>query len=169
MKKAKIYWDLDGTLAKWKESATMEDLYHKNYFLTLDAESGLCNVANEIGKRENIDSYILTSYLSDSEYAKDEKLEWTIKHVSNLSDAVLFVPYGSEKAAFVEKLKHGRLNKSDVLIDDHSPNLIAWEKAGGTAVKWCNGINNTKKSLFYGLRIDKAAKLLDFIDHIVFA
>lgn len=168
MKKVKIYWDLDGTLAKWK-SATMDDLYKKDYFLTLDAENGLCRVANELGKREDVDSYILTSYLSDSRYAKDEKMEWTVRNVGNLSDAVIFVPYGSEKAAFVERLKHKKLNKSDVLIDDHSPNLIAWEKAGGTAVKWCNGINNTRKSLFSGLRIDRAAKLLDFIDRIVFA
>ena len=161
----KVYWDLDGTLAKWRTAATTEDLYKKNYFLSLEPETELCKLANKLVRENEVDSYILTSFLADSAYAKYEKLVWAKKHVNELpSGKILCVPYGIRKSSFVEDIEHKELSKEDILIDDHSPNLIAWEQAGGTAIKWCNGINDSRKSKFTGVR----ARAIDTIYNTIY-
>lgn len=163
----KVYWDMDGTLAKWRAAATNEDLYKENYFLSLEPETELCSFANELAKSDDVDSYILTSFLEDSSYAKREKLAWVKKHIKGLSQSkILCVPYGVRKASFVEDIGHKELSAEDVLIDDHSPNLIAWEQAGGTAIKWCNGINNSGKSGFSGVRSTCVSQLSEMLKHI---
>ena len=43
------------------------------------------------------------------------------------------------------------LSKKDVLIDDWNPNLQMWEKHGGTAIKYLNGINSADS--WAGLKI----------------
>lgn len=165
MTKVRVYWDLDGTLAKWRTSATDDELKEEYYFLSLDPEDQLCSVANELAKNKNVETHILTSYLTDSKYAKKEKLAWVDTHVSNIGkNKVLCVPYGVTKSSFIERLAKRRLSKNDILIDDHSPNLIAWKCAGGTAIKWCNGINNSGKSSFDGIRLNKATRISDFIN-----
>ena len=52
----------------------------------------------------------------------------------------VFCPYGADKALFVP----GGIRPDDVLLDDYTPNLIAWSQSGGKAVKLLNGINGTK-------------------------
>lgn len=163
----RVYWDLDGTLAKWRTAATTADLYKKNYFLSLDPEKELCDLANKLSKENEVDSYILTSFLEDSEYAKTEKLAWVKNHISELPNGnILCVPYGIRKSSFVEDIEHKELSKTDVLIDDHSPNLIAWEQAGGTAIKWCNGINDSRKSKFAGPRFKHVGQLSRLLKHM---
>lgn len=49
--------------------------------------------------------------------------------------------YGSEgKPAFIQ-------NPGDILIDDWSKNCIAWEAAGGIAIKWDNNWEEVKEML----------------------
>ncbi len=43
----------------------------------------------------------------------------------------------------------------NLLFDDHTPNLIDWEKGGPEfiGIKWLNGINGSGKSGFSGLTV----------------
>ena len=62
---------------------------------------------------------------------------------------------------------HRRLNKADILIDDHTPNLQYWEKAPvAWALKWLNGING-KKGCFEGARVGSAKELRAVLDSAV--
>ena len=62
-------------------------------------------------------------------------------------------------------LLHRQLTKEDVLVDDHTPNLIEGEAAGGTGVKWLNGINGNG-GRFEGFRTGSAEHLADFLREI---
>lgn len=155
MDKVNIYFDMDGTLAKWRTSASFADIYKEGYFWGLEPEIKLCEMANSLATNRNVNCYILTSVLEDSLYAKIEKIQWAQKYIPAMRrENILCVPYGVKKASFVEDVLHRELSLFDFLIDDHSPNLISWDKANGKAIKWLNKINNSKKSSFSGARVD---------------
>lgn len=160
---ANVFFDMDGTIAKWNWRANLADLYTEGYFLNRKPEEKLCAVLNDLAKMDDdvaLSCYVLTSVLTDSPYAKNEKLLWLQKYVPALPlTRILMVPYGIQKAHFVEDLLHRDLCITDVLVDDHSPNLIAWEQAGGDAVKWVNDINNSRNSKFKGLRCSDAISI----------
>ena len=60
---------------------------------------------------------------------------------------------------------HRKLGKMDILVDDHTPNLKRWETAGGTGVKWLNGING-KNGRFEGIRVGRVEELKAAFDEI---
>ena len=69
------------------------------------------------------------------------------------------------QAEFVETMLHRKLGKMDILVDDHTPNLTRWETAGGTGVKWLNGING-KNGRFEGIRVGRVEELKAAFDEI---
>lgn len=157
----RLFWDMDGTLAKWNTAATVEDLYSKGYFLNREPEEDLCFLAGLLSG--GIESYILTACMAGSDYLIPEKKIWIKKEIPMLRHRILFVPCGVSKADFVRDMFREDLCTEDILIDDHSPNLIKWEEAGGQGVKWINGINNSAKSGFSGARCDSSSDLFAVI------
>lgn len=164
---ATVFFDMDGTLAKWNPSATLSDLYREGYFLNRKPEEKLCAVANELAVMDDgwpLSCYILTSVLQDAPHAKKEKIAWLQKYVPAMPlNRILTVPYGVQKAHFVEDLFHRDLSITDILVDDHSPNLIAWQQAGGDPIKWVNNINNSCFSRFEGLRCNDPYNIRDHV------
>lgn len=142
MKIKRIFVDMDGTLAEWKSSSTMEDLYEKDYFFNLQPHIELINAINQICLLPEYDIYISSTYFTDSKYAEKEKRLWIPKYLPYITPKnIILMPVGSNKAKFVpEGIRH-----DDVLIDDYTNNLFDWTEAGGQAVKFMNGINHTKK------------------------
>lgn len=154
MSNVKLFWDMDGTLAQSRPDVKITDFYKEGYFANLLPENALCEKANELAKCTDFESYILTSVLDGAKYAMSEKLLWLQTHIPCMSlENVLFAPYGVRKSSFIEDLFHRELSENDILVDDHSPNLIAWENAGGKPVKWINSFNNTGNSSFTGIRV----------------
>lgn len=86
------------------------------------------------------DVYILSAYLTDSQYAFDEKNEWLNRYLQIDNDHRIFVKYGDDKSKYIEN----GITNTDYLIDDYTKNLNEWREAGGTPIKFLNGINNTK-------------------------
>lgn len=74
-----------------------------------------------------------------------DKAWWLKTFVPGLDTEAHFIATKCMKNDIVSAIKHGKignLSKFDILVDDYNPNLIAWRDAGGTAVKWLNGINS---------------------------
>lgn len=143
---------MDGTLAEWRSQAGPEELYEKGYFASLRPYSTILGAVKSIwfaAQKEaiGVDLFILSSYLSDSLWAKAEKQEWLDTHLSKMFDAehTLFVPCGSSKLDYVP----GGVHTGDYLLDDYTPNLREWEKAGGTPIKVFNGCNGNRNA-FWG-------------------
>lgn len=147
----RVYFDLDGTLAEWKTTATMQELQQKNYFFFLKPTK-LARLANCLAKRNEIEVMILSQYLTGTPALKD-KNRWCDLYIPNIDqEHRIFVPCGDGKAEVIQKSLGRPLNKEDILIDDYSKNLMEWSAAGGTAIKWLNGING-KGGTFQGIRI----------------
>lgn len=158
-----VYFDMDGTLAEWKEVDTFSQLLRKGYFRTL-RPTKLAVYANRLAAEGKADTNSCSSYITEG-YSLSEKNEWMDESVPNIDDSHrIFIPYGVEKAKFVMDVLKRPLTKGDILVDDHTPNLIAWEKAGGTAIKWLNGINGLNGK-FKGPRVSDIEEL----DELIFA
>lgn len=131
---------MDGTLAEWKNIKSNSELYQKGYYETLKPNKYLLEETKKLIE-EGKDIYILSSFLIDSDYALDEKNKWLDKYLPTLSvDKRIFVPYGDIKYKYIPN----KITNNDYLIDDHTKNLLDWKTAGGTGIKFLNGINHIK-------------------------
>lgn len=73
--KARLFVDMDGTLAVWKQAACFEDLLQPGYFrdlppyqTVLDAVKILCTTKPEL------DVYALSAYIPENQYAVSERM-----------------------------------------------------------------------------------------------
>lgn len=131
-----IYVDMDGVLAIWDTSVTEADTHKPGYFRKREAQKNVVE-AVLILHRMNRKVTVLSHVYTDGTAREDKKV-WLKEN--NLEDVpAIFVPYGTSKSSYLEKIGRG-----DVLLDDYSRNLREWEKAGAKAVKFLNGINGTK-------------------------
>ena len=139
----RIFVDMDGTLAKWN-NVEFEQLFEKGYYRNLEPNEYLLNNVNNL-IRQGEDIYILSAYLTESDYAKTEKQEWVKQYLPELpEEKQIFVPYGTNKAEYLKE-HYSPITNEDYLIDDYTKNLLEWKEYGGTGVKYLNGINSNFK------------------------
>lgn len=136
----RIFVDMDGVLARFSHVDTLETLYRKGYFLDLKPIKPVVDAMREIVLSQRKTVYILSAYLSDSQYALEEKNEWLDRYLPEVVKAArLFPPCGVSKIKWLEENGY-MIEKSDVLLDDYSKNLHEWQEKG-TGIKLLNGIN----------------------------
>lgn len=135
----RFFIDMDGTLAKWND-VQFENLFEKGYYLNLEPNINVVKTVKTLLNHEQ-DVYILSAYLEESKYARDEKILWLQQYLPELpKEKYILLPYGEEKSKYIK----GEINKDDILLDDYTKNLLEWEKTGGFAIKLLNGINHNK-------------------------
>lgn len=141
--KRKLFVDLDGTLAEWRQAASMEDLLQEGYFSSLLPHKSLVEAVQELVSRGE-EVYVLSAYLTESKYAEKEKRQWCNRWLPLLpADHVLLVPTTTPKCEYIESV-FGKIGKNDFLLDDYSKNLHEWVAAGGSGIKYVNDVNWTK-------------------------
>lgn len=141
--KRKLFVDLDGTLAEWRQAASMEDLLQEGYFSSLLPHKSLVEAVQELVSRGE-EVYILSAYLTESKYAENEKRQWCDRWLPFLpAGHVLLVPTTTPKCECIESI-FGKIDKNDFLLDDYSKNLHEWVAAGGSGIKYVNDVNWTK-------------------------
>lgn len=133
----RIFVDMDGTAARWNtDISSEEELLEPGYFRNRIPEDDLIEALRILSEKGE-DIYILSCCLNDTYIPMDKSL-WCDRYMPFIpDDHRILVPYSKDKAQYIE----GGIGKDDLLIDDHTPNLKEWEKSGGTAVKFLNGIN----------------------------
>lgn len=144
----RLFVDMDGTLAEFCIVDTVEKLYEKGYFAQLTAHENVVDgLKMFIKENPETEVFILSSVLTDSLYARNEKNAWLDRYLPEIGEENrIFVPCGRQKSYFVP----GGVKESDILLDDYSKNLHEWP---GEAIKLMNGINGNKGS-WKGKRID---------------
>lgn len=137
----RLFVDMDGTLAEFKEVDTLETLYEPGYFLNLKPHMSVVDaVKNIIEKDPAVDVYVLSAYLSDSKYALEEKNKWLDLYIPEIdSKHRLFCTCGDDKREFIAGTL-GDVRSDDFLLDDYSHNLHSWEPPA-IGIKLMNGIN----------------------------
>lgn len=137
----RIFVDMDGTAAKFTPVDMLETLYEQGYFLNLEPIPNIVRAIRLLQvQATDIEIFILSSYLSDSKYALQEKNEWLDKYIPEIDyEHRIFCPCGISKKEVVPD----GIRDTDYLIDDYTHNLMEWEPPA-IGIKLLNGINHTK-------------------------
>lgn len=140
--KQRLFVDIDGTLAVFKPVDTLETLYEKGYFLNLAPHENVVAAVKEIvTNHPEIEVNILSAYLTDSQYALQEKNEWLDRYLPEIDQTHrIFVPCGSDKKEGI-----GGIRSDDFLLDDYTHNLNEWQPPA-RGIKLLNAINHTRGS-----------------------
>jgi 5'(3')-deoxyribonucleotidase len=160
--KKSIYFDMDGTLAKWypdgRGLSYPEEILDpvNHYYRTLEPISYTVDLAKRLTEK-GIDVCIISA--ADSACVKDKRL-WLEEYCPFIpKENIFFCPLGTDKTRFVK----GNADKS-VLIDDYNPNLSEWKNHGGTAIKILNGINSRNEAYknldIFNTPPEKAVKII---------
>ncbi len=137
----RIFFDMDGCLAEWRAAATMENLYEKDYFLSLKPNRNVVEAARILHEQGH-EVFILSAVLPDSEYAIPGKSQWIEMFMPFIrNENKIFVPSGKKCDAIP-----GGVCENDILLDDYSKNLHEWAQAGARGIKLMNGVNGTNGS-----------------------
>ena len=159
-----LFVDMDGTLVEWRQ-VPYHELYEKGFFRNGEPyENVVAGLKMVSDAGEN--PHTLSAYLADNEHAEEEKNGWLDEHTPYIpAEDRLFVPCGTTKASFVEKVLGRALTRKDVLLDDYSMNLHAWELAGGTGVKLLNGVNGNNGT-WHGPAVSRFSTPEDIADYL---
>lgn len=139
--KTRLFVDMDGVLAVFKPTNTLEVLYEEGYFKNLEPMPDMIQAVKEIIRGEpEIEVYILSAHLSDSPYALDEKNQWLDRYLPEIPPGRrIFPACGEDKKAHIP----GGVRGADCLLDDYTKNLSLWQPPG-KGIKLLNGINHTR-------------------------
>lgn len=136
---ARLFVDMDGVLAVFRNISSEEELYEEGYFRDLEPQKPVLEAIRSIQAAGELEVYILSSFLGDSPYALNEKNAWLDRYLPEIGqDHRLFVPCGKDKKELVLDIC-----ETDFLLDDYTHNLTLWQPPA-RGIKLLNGINHTK-------------------------
>ena len=148
--KLNVFWDLDGVIFKYnaKDYFGVDPAYEKpGYFRYRDGDARACLIFTDMFHNENISALNILSR-GATRLSKDkqdaiviDKTECVKERFPWLDASHIFVTHDS-KVESAEWILKRKLCETDILIDDYNENLIMWRNAGGTAIKYINGINS---------------------------
>lgn len=136
----RLFVDMDGTLAEFRQIDTLETLYEEGYFANLQPQMAVVEAVKIIIREcPDIEVNILSAVLTDSQYALQEKNDWLDRYLPEIDAAHrLFPPCGSDKKEYISD----GITPDDFLLDDYTVNLNTWEPPA-RGIKLLNGINHT--------------------------
>lgn len=172
MKKPRIYFDMDGVLARYERHAYKgpNPLYldnTKHYYKSVPQDARMSIVFEQMLEEKKVDIFVLSSLSkigSHFIHQKHDKSDWLTENHPTF-DLGNFIPVMAEKRTIAEYLTGRPLTVTDILIDDYNKNLNAWKEAGGTAIKYINGENSVES--FDGHIIDTAMSTDDICEMLI--
>ena len=152
----KIFLDLDGTLAKFNvKNALARFAVEKGFFERLGAYKGIETI-NEMAKAGNV--YIISA--SPNVQADNDKMKWITKHLFNIPlENIVICRVGENKAEIIKSQLNITIDKTTVLLDDYTKNLVEWESAGGVGIKRLTSVADNSTGKWQGLAIRQLKEL----------
>lgn len=155
----RIFFDLDGTIAKWEPPNSPELLYKQGFYACMQTYKKVEKAFREFHRRQ-YDLFVLTCYPSDNIMAVAEKTTWLRTRLSfNPGDGrCIFTDHTKGFKGLIEQIPDS-ISNSDFLIDDDIKHLEMFKKAGGNSIRMINdvnfmeewngdGVNHTSENLF---------------------
>ena len=144
------FFDMDGVLAVYERRAYAERtasgklLYEDermHYFRTCEPDRAAMDLFRRFHEK-GVRTYALTTVRPDLPWIRFDKVWWLAKHAPWFDPSTrLIIASGDKAQVAMALLKAAALSPRHVLLDDFNPNLEDWKAAGGTAVKYLNGVN----------------------------
>lgn len=146
------FLDMDGFLAIYERDAYKTEcgitpglcLYQDekaHYFRTCKRDDAAYALAQDIMRQ--FETYILTTIPPETPWSEVDKDLWLNDKVPEVDTATQLIIADSDKAETIMVLQQlETLTENMILIDDYNPNLHTWREAGGTAIKYLNGLNS---------------------------
>lgn len=152
----KIFLDLDGTLAKFNvKNALARFAVEKGFFERLGAYKGIETI-NEMAKAGNV--YIISA--SPNVQADNDKMKWIAKYLFNIPlKNIVICRVGENKAEIIKSQLNIMIDKTTVLLDDYTKNLVEWESAGGVGIKRLTSVADNSTGKWKGLAIRQLKEL----------
>ena len=146
----KIFLDLDGTLARFNVRNALERFaIEKDFFKNLKAYKNIEEI-NEMAKCGNV--YIISA--SPNVQADNDKMAWINKYLFNIPiQNIVICRIGENKAEIIKKQLNITIDKTTVLLDDYTKNLVEWESAGGVGIKRLTKVADNSTGKWKGLAI----------------
>ena len=192
-----VFMDMDGVAVKYSradyitpgEPGDIPAWLKPGYFERLDADERAVAIAKWLIELSRLQRHLHFRFLSgvsnDRRYTRrqiDEKRNW-LEKIFGASAGNLLVPVTCgnkvrtarqwiiDNATYCPHYTNsGQLFIRCLLIDDYKKNLKEWENAGGTAIKYCNGINSEPTKTSECLFIHEKASVLeaeDFLEYVI--
>lgn len=180
MKKLNLYFDLDGVIFQYEKTAYQGDdpIFDKlgqHYFRHVPPDPLMKAVVNQLlrfkdtNRIDNI--YFISSISPQHEIYLEmyrDKLESLKEEFDEKYAFEHFIACYKNKANIVKAIHNKEhLNINDILIDDYNENLKQWRDAGGTAIKYINGINSEESWNGYIIKPNKELTLEKQASHIL--
>lgn len=162
-----VYIDMDGVLVQYERAAYTgpDPQYCRpgfHYFRHLKPDYKMIATIEKLQKNPKVEVKILTSvsnigslFLEQTE----DKILWLNKHCPFIDTDTQFIASASSKRAIAEALcttskvpVFQNFGINHILIDDYNKNLEDWTSAGGTGIKYINGLNDPTS--YKGLILD---------------
>ena len=158
-----VYWDMDGVLATYsrddysysEETNSLAYLNIEHYFLNRPIDSIGMDLFRACVKLLPDDTCVLTGVTNDSKRRFEhiiDKMTWIHSCCPEFDVGSKFIALSTDKRNYITGIRGMTLTANDVLIDDYNINLYKWMAAGGTSIKYLNGINS--KSSWSGRTIN---------------
>lgn len=138
---AAIFFDMDGTLAKWNKDASIEEVMEPGYFKERTPMHNMIRAAKVLIRRGY--RVYITSKVFTGTTAVEDKNEWLDRFLPEVTrEHRFFIPYENRSKNAIPL--EGGVKPGYVLVDDSTHHgLAGW---AGIGVKVDNGINNNKRS-----------------------
>ena len=149
-----LFLDLDGTLAKFnsKRNALERFTNEIGFFADLKPYKYI-ECVNELATANNVNVYIISA--TPNEQADLDKLIWISRYLDNIpKENICFSRIGENKAKVIKDKLNITIDKTCLLLDDYTKNLIEWKQLNGIGIKriTSKADNSTKKWQGYCLR-----------------
>lgn len=149
-----LFLDLDGTLAKFnsKRNALKRFDNEIGFFANLKPYKYI-EFVNELANNKNVNVYVISATPNDQ--ADQDKLVWIKKYLNNIKkENICFSRIGENKAKVIKDKLNITIDKTCLLLDDYTKNLIEWKQLNGIGIKriTSKADNSTKKWQGYCLR-----------------
>lgn len=168
------FWvDMDGVLNKYIREdyrGSNPVFLHKggHYYRYLEPDFSAIDML-KILKNHGFNIFIISKLPKDDDMFKEhynDKVQWLRDNIPFINEYQFFPTVDSKSKAVISEYYRSdvfTLKQSDILIDDFNDNLIDWGKAGGTAIKYLNGVNSRESWNGYTINRGTFKKDIDYL------
>ena len=164
----KLFLDLDGTLAKFnsKKNALERFKTEKGFFASLKPFKHI-EFVNDLTNNTNVELFVISA--TPNEQADIDKMAWINTYLPNIKKSnVCFCRIGENKAIKIKEQLNIDIDKSCLLLDDYTNNLVEWTKANGIGIKRLTSLANNSSKKWKGFAIKDLRQLQKIINSVAF-